>query len=53
MQPFGKEWEVGLYGAYNLTPHLSLAGSEVYGFDNKNVQSRVGLRVRFGNGEAK
>lgn len=50
---FGKEWEAGLYAAYNLTPHLSLAGSSVYGLDNKNVQNRIGLRVRFGNSEAK
>ena len=49
--PFGKEWEVGLYASYNLTPHLSLAGSTVYGFDNKLVQDRIGLRVRFGSGE--
>lgn len=49
--PFGKEWEVGLYGSYNLTPHLSLAGSTVYGFDNKTVQDRLGLRFRFGSGE--
>jgi hypothetical protein len=48
---FGKEWEAGLYAAYNLTPKLSLAGSSVYGFDNKMVETRVGLRVRFGRGE--
>lgn len=48
---FGKEWEAGLYAAYNLTPHLSLAGSAVYGFDNKQVEERIGLRVRFGKGE--
>jgi hypothetical protein len=39
-----------MYGAYNLTPRLSLTGSTVYGLDNKNVESRVGLRVRLGNG---
>lgn len=49
---FGKEWEAGVYGAYNLTPMLSLTGSSVYGFDNKQVESRVGLRVRLGNGNA-
>lgn len=49
--PFGKEWEAGLYAAYNLTPHLSLAGSIVRGFDNKQVEERIGLRVRFGKGE--
>jgi len=47
---WGREWEAGLYGAYNLTPRLSLVGSTVYGLDNKNVESRVGLRVRLGNG---
>lgn len=42
-----REWEAGLYAAYNLTPRLSLVGSTVYGFDNKLVESRAGLRVRF------
>lgn len=48
---FGKEWETGLYAAYNLTPLLSLAGSTVYGFDNKLVETRVGVRIRFGRGD--
>lgn len=47
---FGKEWEAGLYAAYNLTPRLSLAGSSVYGMDNKLVESRVGVRIRLGSG---
>ena len=49
--PWGREWETGLYAAYNLTPLLSLTGSSVYGFDNKLVESRVGLRVRLGRGD--
>lgn len=47
---FGKEWEFGIYGAYNLTPHLSIAGSSVYGLDNKLVESRLGLRFRLWRG---
>ena len=42
---FKKEWEVGLFGAYNLTPKLSLTSSAGYGFDNKFVRYKVGLRT--------
>ena len=49
--PFGKEWETGLYAAYNLTPLLSLSGSTVYGFDNKLVETRLGVRIRLGRGD--
>ena len=45
------EFEAGLYAAYNLTPKLSIPASSVYGFDNKLVETRVGLRIRFGRGE--
>lgn len=48
--PFSKEWETGLYGAYNLTPRLSLTGSTVLGLDNKLLRSSVGLRVRLFRG---
>ena len=46
-----QEFEAGLYAAYNLTPKLSIPFSSVYGFDNKLVETRVGLRIRFGRGE--
>jgi hypothetical protein len=49
--PFGKEWEAGIYGAYNISPLLSIAGSSVYGFDNKLVETRLGFRIRLGRGE--
>lgn len=43
---FKKEWKVGVFGAYNLTPHLSLVASTDYGLDNKWTESKVGLRLR-------
>lgn len=42
---FKKEFEAGLFGAYNLTPQLSLTASAGYGFDNKFVRYKVGLRT--------
>mgnify|MGYP001586935284 CR=1 FL=1 len=56
--PFKHEWEVGLYGAYNLVAppvgeagtRLSLVGSSRYGLDNKTFYSSVGLRVTLFNG---
>lgn len=47
---FKKEWKVGLFAAYNLTPHLSLVGSTDYGLDNKWTESKVGLRLRLFQG---
>lgn len=47
---FKKEWEAGLYAAYNLTPRLSLVGSSVLGLDNHLVRSSIGLRVRLFRG---
>lgn len=47
---FEKEFEVGVFAAYNLIPHLSLVGSSVYGLDNKLFRSSVGLRVRLFQG---
>ena len=48
---YAKEFEAGLYASYNLTPKLSLPFSSVYGFDNKMVETRVGVRIRFGRGQ--
>ena len=48
---FAKEFEAGLYASYNLTPKLSLPFSSVYGFDNKLIETRVGVRIRFGRGQ--
>ena len=49
--PASHEWEAGIFGAYNITPLLSLTASSLYGFDNKAVQTRVGVRIRLGKGE--
>ena len=42
---FKKEWEAGIFAAYNLTPTLDLVGSTLSGLDNKTFRSSVGLRV--------
>jgi hypothetical protein len=41
---FRQEWSAGLYLAYSLTPHVSLAGASVYGIDTKLLRSSIGLR---------
>lgn len=43
---FDKEFTAGLYAGYNMTPHLSLAGASVYGFDNKQITTYIGVRLR-------
>jgi hypothetical protein len=40
-----KEWQVGLVGAYNLVPNLSLAAYVVRGFDNHTWRAAVGPRL--------
>lgn len=47
---FRKEFEAGLYGAYNLTPHLSAVASSVYGLDNKTFRTSLGVRIRLFQG---
>lgn len=47
---FKKEWETGLYAAYNLTPRVSLAGSSVIGLDNRLIRTSLGIRVRLFRG---
>lgn len=47
---FKKEFEAGVFAAYNLTPHLSAVGSSVYGLDNKQFRTSLGLRVRIFQG---
>lgn len=42
---FSKAWEPGLFGAYVLTPHLTLTGSGRYDLDNKLVRWKVGVRA--------
>lgn len=42
---FKKAWEPGLFGAYVLTPHLTLTGSGAYDVDNKFVRWKVGVRT--------
>lgn len=48
---FPRGFEVGLYGAYNLSPHLSLTGSVAYMPDNKQLEQRLGLRFRLYQGK--
>ena len=43
---FDREWAVGLYGAYNLTPGVSLTASSTYAMDNRWIQSKLGVRLR-------
>jgi len=42
---FKKAWEPGLFGAYVLTPHLTLTGSGCYDLDNKHARWKVGVRA--------
>jgi len=42
---FKKAWEPGLFGAYVLTPHLTLTGSGAYDVDNRFARWKVGIRT--------
>lgn len=42
---FKKAWEPGIFGAYVLTPHLTLTGSGAYDLDNKWMRWKVGVRT--------
>ena len=42
---FKKAWEPGIFGAYVLTPHLTLTGSGAYDVDNKWMRWKVGIRT--------
>lgn len=42
---FKKAWEPGVFGAYVLTPHLTLVGSGAYDVDNKFARWKVGIRT--------
>lgn len=42
---FKKAWEPGLFGAYVLTPHLTLTGSGAYDVDNRFMRWKVGVRT--------
>lgn len=42
---FKKAWEPGIFGAYVLTPHLTLTGSGAYDLDNKFLRWKVGVRT--------
>jgi len=47
-----QEPQVGLYGAYNLTPHVSLSGGGVYSFKSEKVEPILGVRVLLWKGAA-
>ena len=42
---FKKAFEVGLYGAYVLTPHVTATVSGAYDVDNKFIRWRAGVRT--------
>lgn len=44
-------WQAGVFGAYNLTPHLSLVGSSVYDLPAKGLEHKVGVRIRIFQGK--
>jgi hypothetical protein len=45
-----RNWQAGVFGAYNLTPHLSLTGSSVYDWRSKWLEHKVGIRIRIFTG---
>lgn len=48
---FKKAFEVGLYGAYVLTPHVTATGSGAWDVDNKWIRWRVGIRTVIWKGQ--
>lgn len=44
------EWEAGVFGAYNLTPHASLVGSTTLGIDSRQFRHTLGVRIRIWQG---
>lgn len=44
------QWVTGLYGAYNLTPHLSITGSVGYLHSDTRIEPQVGIRIRLWQG---
>lgn len=47
----GRQYLVGAYAAYNVTPHLSLTGAARYGFVSERVEPQVGVRLRIWQGK--
>ena len=45
------EWEAGVFGAYNLTPHASLVGSTTLGIDSRQFRHTLGFRIRIWRGD--
>ena len=43
-------WAIGVFGAYNLTPHASLVGSSLYDTKAARLEHRVGIRIRIFQG---
>ena len=46
----GRQYLLGAFGAYNVTPHLSLTGAARYGFESEKVEPWVGVRIRIWQG---
>ena len=47
----GRQYLLGAFGAYNVTPHLSLTGAARYGFESEKVEPWVGVRIRIWQGK--
>jgi len=45
-----KNWQVGVYGAYNVIPHASIVASSIYDFRYEYLEHRVGIRIRIWQG---
>lgn len=45
------EWVVGVFSAYNLTPHSSLVASTSLGLDSRQFRHSVGVRIRLFRGD--
>lgn len=43
--PVKKEWQVGVFGSYKLTPTLALTGGTRLGVDSKQFDNKIGLRL--------
>ena len=45
-----RNWQAGVFGAYNISPHLSLVGSSVYDWRHQYLEHKVGIRIRIFTG---
>ena len=45
------EWEAGLFGAFTVTPHLSLVGATTLGLNSRQFRHTLGVRFRIWQGK--